>query len=171
MKTQDLVKCALFTAIICVSAYICIPLPFTPIPVTLQTAAVMLCAVILGGKKGAAATAIYVILGAIGLPVFSGGRGGIGVLAGATGGYIWGFIIAAYLVGIMDEKKPASDFKTNLLRMAIGVIIIYIAGTVQYSLVANISFAAALLSAVVPFIFADTVKIVAAALIAAKIKR
>ena len=170
MKTQDLVKCALFTAVICISAYICVPLPFTPVPITLQTAAVMLCAVLLGGRRGAAAVVLYVILGAIGLPVFSGGKGGIGVLAGATGGYIWGFIPAAYITGKIAEVLSIKRFKAYLAVMALGIVIIYIAGTMQYSITANISFTAALASAVTPFVFADAVKIAAAALIAGRLK-
>ena len=170
MKTQDLVKCALFTAIICISAYISIPLPFTPVPITLQTAAVMLCAVLLGGKKGAMAVILYVILGAVGLPVFSGGKGVIGVLVGATGGYIWGFIPAAYITGKITEIFTIKSFKAYFAVMALGVVIIYIAGTMQYSFTANISFTAALASAVTPFIFADTVKIAAAAMIAGRLR-
>ena len=170
MRTRDLIICALFTAIICVSAYICVPLPFTPVPITLQTAAVMLCAVLLGGRRGAAAVILYVILGSIGLPVFSGGKGGIGVLAGATGGYIWGFIPAAYIAGRIAEAFAIKSFKAYFAVMASGIVIIYIAGTLQYSITANISFTAALSSAVAPFVFADAVKIAAAAMIAGRLK-
>ena len=103
-NTASLALCGLFAAITAVCSFISIPLGFTPVPVNLATLAVFLAGGLLGKKYGTIALAVYTLLGAVGIPVFAGFRGGLSVLAGPTGGYIIGYIAAAFLVGLIIEK-------------------------------------------------------------------
>ena len=103
-RTANLALCGLFAAITAVCSYVSIPLGFTPVPVNLATLAVFLAGGILGSRYGTISLAVYTLLGAAGIPVFSEFRGGLGVLAGPTGGYIIGYIAAAFLTGLIVEK-------------------------------------------------------------------
>ena len=176
MKTRDYVLCGLFSAIMCVSVFITIPLFFTPIPITMQVFAVSATAAILGGKRGALAVLIYVLLGCFGLPVFSGLRGGLGVVTGATGGFIWGFIPQALITGTLCDKAFAKGKGTREMAMAfaalsVGLGVLYICGTIQLMKVANIGVGAALGAAVLPFITLDIIKIVIALLVAVSLRK
>ena len=101
-KVIDLVYIGLSAALIAVCSWISIPLP--TVPITLQTMGVVLIASLFGAKRGVIATVVYILLGAIGVPVFSGFSSGLGVIGGATGGYIIGFIFTALIVGITADK-------------------------------------------------------------------
>ena len=147
----ELIITALFTALLAVSAQIIIP---NAVPFTLQSLGVFLASAILGWKKGVLSVVIYIIIGAIGLPVFSGFQGGLGVLLGVTGGYILGFIPTAFIVGIMCEKMGRKKL-VLVLSMIIGLIVCYILGTVWYSVYTGISFLSALAICVVPFILSN----------------
>lgn len=108
MTTRDLVLAALFTAIIVVLGLIPpVPLPWLPVPITAQSMGVMLAGCIIGAKRGALAYALLVVLVAIGLPVLSGGRGGLGLLMGPTAGYIFGWIVGAAVTGLLAERLVA----------------------------------------------------------------
>ena len=111
-KTQlkGMIFAALFAALTGVVAWFKIPLPFTPIPITLQTLLVLMSGAMLGAYYGALAMIIYLILGAIGLPVFAGGSSGVGALLGPSGGYLLSYPIAAFVIGKMLEKKKLSKF-------------------------------------------------------------
>ncbi len=114
--------------LVAISAQVAIPLPFTPVPVTLQTLVILLCAAALGSRRGPMAILLYLAEGAAGLPVFSGGRAGIGHLLGPTGGYLAGFLAAAVVVGALAEagwtRKPLHAFAALLA----GSACIYIPG-------------------------------------------
>ena len=177
MKTRDYILCGLFTAVMCICAFITIPLFFTPIVFTLQTFAVSTAGAVLGSKKGALSIIIYTLIGICGLPVFSSMTGGIGALAGLTGGYIWGFIPEAFVCGFFAERlfnKSLSDRK-NILRlflsMIIGLIVVYACGTMQYMAISNVSFKAAIISTVLPFIPFDIVKIMLSSIVSLYIKK
>lgn len=163
----ELIITALFTAILAVSAQIIIP---NAVPFTLQSLGVFLASAILGWKKGVLSVVIYVMVGAIGLPVFSGFQGGMGVLLGVTGGYIWGFIPTAFIVGIMCEKLGRKKL-VLILSMVIGLIMCYILGTVWYSVYTSTGFMSALAICVVPFIIADIIKIAVAVMIVSKLEK
>lgn len=170
MNIKDMTKISLFTAITVVCSQI--SLQIGAIPFTLQTFAVFLGAAVLGFKKGVLSTLIYILLGVVGLPVFSGFRGGIGVLFGTTGGYIWGFLISAAVVGFMTEKFGKS-LPVTICSMILGLIICYAVGSLQYMMLYTkgpISFGAVVSACVLPFIPADAVKILLAALISTKLK-
>jgi biotin transport system substrate-specific component len=110
MKLKLMVFAALFASLTGAVAWFNIPLPFTPVPITLQTLMVLLSGAMLGSYYGGLAMIIYLLLGAIGLPVFAGGSSGIGVLLGPTGGYLLSYPIAAFVVGKMIERKKLNSF-------------------------------------------------------------
>ena len=151
---------ALFVAIF---AQVKIPLPFTPVPLTGQTFAVLLVAAALGSKRGAASMAFYVALGALGLPVFAGGASGMTYLSGATLGYLIGFILAAYIVGLLAERGLERNIRTSIIPFLAGTIIIYACGVTWLAVIFG-SFGKAITAGLIPFIVGDTIKLIAAAL-------
>ena len=167
-KLLDLVYAALFAALIAAGAYIRIALPF--VPVTLQTFFVLMAAVLLGRKWGTTAVCTYLLIGTIGLPVFSGGTSGLGVLLGPTGGYLYSFIPAAYLVGAASEKltngknpkKTNEAVKVFLITFA-GSLLILLIGTVHLRYAASLPTAIAFGSGFVPFVAGDMIKSLALA--------
>ena len=159
-----------FTCLTGLSAQIRIPLPFTPVPVTGQVLVVLLSGIALGSCYGGLSQIFYVGLGTIGLPWFSGWNGGLTAITGVTGGYIIGFIPAALIIGwLTDRYAPARRFHFQLLLMAVGVIIIYIFGAVQFAVVMNAGFLKAMKLAVLPFIPFDLMKAAVAAGISASV--
>ena len=114
--------------VVAMSAQVAIPLPFSPVPISAQTLAVLLMGALLGSRRGALCLATYVLEGAAGLPVFAGGRGGIVHLLGPTGGYLVGFIAAAFAVGLLAERGWDRRVSTTLLMMLLGNALIYVFG-------------------------------------------
>jgi biotin transport system substrate-specific component len=146
------------------AAQVRLPLPFTPVPITGQTFAVLLAGVMLGGFYGGLSQVIYVGLGAGGVPWFAGLSGGFGILTGATGGYLAGFIVAAALIGFVCDRCPgARRFWPQLGLMAVGSVIIYACGAFYLSRVIHSSLARTLELGVWPFVPGDAVKAFAAA--------
>ncbi len=143
-------------------AFIRIPLPFTPVPITLQTFFVLLAGAVLGRKLGSLSQAGYLILGAAGLPIFSGALGGVSRLFGPTGGYLFGFVVAAWFVGLMLRRDKESFFKIALT-MALGSLIIYVLGAVWLNFIVKIGISKAILLGVLPFVPGDIIKLLAAA--------
>ncbi len=172
MKTRDMVLCAVFAAVLCVCAVITIPIG--PVPITLGTLGVMLAASALGAKKGTIAVIVYILLGAVGLPVFSGFKGGLQVIAGPTGGYITAYILTSLFIGIFT-KKPEGKKLLAMGRTAlccfIGVIICYFFGTLQFMLVQKTGFAESLGLCVLPFIPFDALKAVLAGYLSYPLRR
>jgi len=174
---KKLLLSAGMACIIGLSAQIKIGLPWTPVPVTGQTFAVLLTGILLGGRWGVSGVCMYIAAGAVGIPWFSGLRGGAAVLAGPTGGYIIGFIPAAFLVGHISDtcvkyrKLPQMFF----LMAYANFILIYIPGLIilgaYYYVILGRYFtiSSLLLTGAVPFIAGDILKIAAAALIGAAI--
>lgn len=169
-KTKDCILISLFTAIIAVSSFITIP---SPVPFTLQTFAVFCSLSILGGKKGFLTIVLYIILGAIGLPVFSGFSGGIGHLLGATGGYILGFILTALVYFIITRLSLNSSW-TKAVGLLTGLFACYAFGTFWYTSVylkelTAQTFVSSLSICVLPFVIPDLIKIWVALLIDKKV--
>ncbi len=142
------------------AAQVSIPLPFTPVPITGQTFAVLLVGAALGSRRGAASMALYVAQGLAGLPVFAGGKAGLAVLFGPTGGYLIGFIAAAFLTGWLAERGWDRRPLTTALAMILGNLVIYLFGVSW--LAAFVGVSKAPLLGMVPFIPGDLVKIVLA---------
>ena len=161
--------CALFAAFIAVCAWMTVP--YT-IPFTLQTFGIFSAAGILGGKRGTLAVFIYIMLGVVGLPVFSGFGSGIGYVVGATGGYIVGFLFAAAVSGAM-MKFIGYSFLPMLISMMAGNLVCYAFGTAWYVAVyaGETSISAVLMMCVVPYIIPDLIKIFLAALLTARLKK
>lgn len=152
---------ALFAAAL---AQVKIPLPFTPVPLTGQTFAVLLVGATLGSKRGAASMALYIALGALGLPVFAGGASGIAYLSGATLGYLIGFVMAAYFIGLLAEQGLERSVRTSLIPFLVGTVIIYICGVAWLTILLG-SFNKAIAAGLLPFLIGDAIKLIAAALV------
>lgn len=156
MRTAALAHIALGTALITVSAWITIP--FT-VPFTMQLFAVFLSLIVLGGRDATLAIAVYLLLGAIGIPVFSGGNGGFSVLIGMTGGYLWGMLLIG-LVYWFFEKLFGKRLWAEIASLLLGLLLCYLFGTVWFSVLnADRGFLASLLVCVVPFLLPDAAKL------------
>jgi biotin transport system substrate-specific component len=145
-------------------AQIEIVLPLTPVPITGQTFGVLLLGAALGSKRGAASILLYITEGGMGLPFFAGGASGLGILTGATAGYLAGFVAAAFAIGWLAERGLERNVRTSIIPFLIGTIIIYAFGVLWLSVVLG-SFSRAVLLGVVPFLFGDMIKLIAAALV------
>ncbi len=158
---------ALLGAVICVlSPWM---LPVGPVPVSLATLGVYLAVGLLGTKRGTAAVGLYVALGAVGVPVFSGFTGGLQRLTGITGGYIWGYLLCALLAGLLIRCLPR---RWGLpAAFTAGTVALYAVGTLWYVWQTGTPMAAALLLCVVPFLPADGVKIAVATLLCVSLRR
>lgn len=152
-------------ALTALAAQVRIPLPFTPVPITGQTFAVLLTGAALGWKLGAAGQLLYVGVGAMGAPIFTDGAGGIEVIQGATGGYLIGFIFAAGLVGRMAERRQDRTFSTMFTAFILGSAVIYVFGVIGLMISADIALVEAVELGVVPFLLGDIIKAAAAGLL------
>ena len=157
---------ALFAALTAAVSPIKIPLGFTPVPITLQTLMVLLAGALLGGNLGALSQFLYVLVGVLGLPVFAGGSSGFGALLGPSGGYLLGFIAAAYVVGKLVEKYKKPRYLQIVVAMLIGTLVIYLFGVIGGIIVTGLPIMQILVGWVLPFIIGDTIKLLVAALIA-----
>jgi len=171
MNVRELTAAALGIALIAVCSWISIP---TAIPFTLQTFAVCLVAALLGTKTGLWAVAGYLLLAAVGAPVLSGFRGGIGAMAGVTGGYLIGFLFTAWTVGFASQKWGHS-WLTLIMSMALGVLLCYIFGTAWFVILYTrntgpVSVGTALGWCVIPYLIPDAVKIALASLLTRRLE-
>jgi biotin transport system substrate-specific component len=157
---RDAALVVVFSLLNALAAQVAIPLPFTPVPITGQTFAVLITGMLLGSRLGALSLLAYLIEGLAGLPVFSGGRSGSAHFLGPTGGYLLGFIAAAYLVGLLAERGWDRRIWTTALAMAIGNLAIYAAGLSW--LAAFVGPDRALALGALPFIPGDAVKLLLA---------
>jgi biotin transport system substrate-specific component len=154
------VYASLLAALTAAGAYIAIPIG--QVPVVLQNYFIFLSGLLLGSRWGPASVAVYILVGACGLPIFSVGRGGIGHILGPTGGYLLGYLPAVYVIGLVSERRPWRVLY-DVAAMVCGSIIIYACGVPWLKQVAGLSFAKAFALGMNPiFLAADTVKIVAA---------
>ena len=157
IKTQELVIMALLAAILCVSSYINIPLPFSPVPITAQVLAVFVIALLLRPKMACLTVVVWILLGLIGLPVFSGGRGGFGVLAGPTGGFLIGYLLAVLMLGGLGSKSRKTVVRFLIL-VCVGIPLIYIPGVCWMKFVTNVTWQTVFVTGVLPFLPWDVLK-------------
>lgn len=177
--TYNICITAMFVAIIAVCAWLAIPI--SAISITLQTMGVCLAAALLGWKRGVIAVVAYILLGLVGVPVFTGPKGGVAVLAGVTGGYIVGFLFTALIVGIVSDlvKNRKKIFQIIFLAvsMVVGIAVCYAFGTGWFVVVYGmknaepITVAAALDVCVFPYIIPDLIKVAVATALAVTLKR
>lgn len=162
-KTYDMVYIAVFAVLMAICSWISIP---TTVPFTLQTFAVFLAVGVLGGRRGSMAVLIYILLGAVGIPVFAGFAGGISVILGSTGGYIIGFIFSALIMWGMEALLGKKTW-VLAVSMALGLIVCYAVGTLWFMVVyarnsGAVGIGTVLGWCVIPFILPDIIKIVLA---------
>ncbi len=172
MKTLDMVYIALFACLMAICSWISIP---GEVPFTLQTMGVFLAIGLLGGKRGTLAVLVYILMGAVGLPVFSGFSGGIGKLVGVTGGYIVGFLASALVMWAMEALLGKKKW-VLALSMVVGLLICYAFGTAWFMVLYTSSKGAITLGAVlgmcvIPYIIPDAIKIAVALLLTNILKR
>ena len=172
ISTRDLVYVAVFTALMAICAWIAIP---TSVPFTLQTLGVFLAVGLLGGRRGTLAVLVYLLLGAVGAPVFSGFTGGIGALVGTTGGYILGFLLCALTMWAVETALGKSLWALGL-GMVLGLVVCYAFGTAWFMVVYTqasgpVGLWTVLGWCVIPFIGPDLVKIALALALSARLRR
>ncbi len=165
-KIKKIAVTAIFTAVIAASSWISVFTPFG-INLTLQIFAVCVAGFVLGAKWGMAATAAYIAIGAAGLPVFSSFTGGAGVLFGASGGFLWGFLLTAVLCGISSNINKKF---LKYLFMILSVLICHAAGVIQFCIVSGNNIWVSFLTASLPFLLKDLILVFVAQTIAKRIK-
>lgn len=168
IKTKQMVLIALMTAVTCVLGPLSIPLPFSPVPISLTNFAIFLAIFVLGMKNGTISFIIYLLLGAVGVPVFSSFRGGFQVLAGPTGGYLIGFIFLALIMGFALDHFDRKLVPT-IIGMIIGMVVCYAFGTVWLAKLLSLSFKEGLMMGVIPYLPGDAAKIIIAAIVGPKL--
>ncbi|MCL2108645.1 MAG: biotin transporter BioY [Oscillospiraceae bacterium] len=168
ITVKDTCLIGVFAAVIAAMSLLSIPMPLG-VPLTMQTFAIPLAGVILGARKSAAAVLVYLLLGAVGLPVFAGFKGGIAVFAGPTGGFLLSFPIYAFIVGIAAEKGGKIRLALGLLIGA--VVMFFIGGILWPTLVIGATLRAALLGWVLPFLVTDLLKIIMVFVVGVSMRR
>lgn len=171
-KIRNMIYIAMMTAIMGILSQVAFQSP-TGVPLTLQTFAVALIAVLTGWKLGAASTALYILIGMIGVPVFAGAQAGPGVVAGPAGGFIWGFLFMVVLCGLgssMCKGKAVKGYVIGYILGFAGLAICYICGIVQFMFVADKPFAQAFVLVSAPYIIKDVVSVVLAYIVGGVIR-
>jgi len=172
IKTYDMICIAIFAVLMAVCSWISIP---TVVPFTMQTFGLFLTLGVLGGKRGTMAVVIYILLGAVGLPVFAGFSSGLGVLMGTTGGYILGFLFSGLLYWLLE--KTGSDRRwVQIAAMVLGMVTYYVFGTIWFMAVYTRTTGAVGLTAVLgwcvfPFIVPDLIKMGLALTLSGRLKK
>ncbi|MDE7138336.1 MAG: biotin transporter BioY [Ruminococcus sp.] len=166
-NTREIVLIAMFVAIMAVCSWISVP---TTIPFTLQTFGVFCAMSILGGKNGFFAILVYILIGAVGVPVFSGFSAGVSALTSYSGGYIWGFLFLA-LVFWIAEKFFGNKLYIQVISLIIGMAVCYLCGTLWFMHVTKTSFLYGLTACVAPYVLFDLLKMVCAVGISVRVKK
>ena len=165
MRVKRICICGLFSALLCLCSWLCVPVG--TLVFTLQTFAALLTLGLLGGKWGTASIGVYLALGAVGLPVFSGFRGGVGMLLGATGGFLWGFLVAGLVYWGAHYIT-----KRTLFAMLSALVACYAVGAVWYQVFYfQGSLWAVLATCVVPYLLPDALKLSLALFLTKRLKR
>lgn len=174
MKTKDLTIIAICTALMCVLSPISIPL-VGGVPISLATFVVMVLALVLKQNKATIVVALYLVFGLIGLPVFAGWSSGASILFGMTGGYLFGYLLLAYITGIFAGKYDKADTKTKniylVVGMLLGTVALYVLGTAYFMKFTGMNLASSMAACVIPFIPGDLIKIVIALIISPRIAK
>lgn len=169
-RTFMMTKIALCVALICISSYIIIPLPFTPVVISAQTLIINLTALILTPRQSLAALGIYLAIGICGVPVFSGGTAGIGKIFSPTGGFYIGFLAAAFLISLLKGKE-GRFWRYTVVTIGVGIPVIYLFGVLFMCIFQQVDLRAALVGAVIPFLAGDIAKCIAASSLALVLNR
>lgn len=162
--TKRMVFIALMTALTCIFAPLSIPVPISPVPITLTNLVLFISVFLLGWKDSLISYIVYLLIGFAGLPVFSGFTGGVSKLAGPTGGYLAGFVFLILIEGMFIHYFPNNKIR-NAFGMILGMAATYVFGTVWLAVQMNTTFLAALSIGVLPYLAGDAVKITAALIV------
>jgi biotin transport system substrate-specific component len=157
MSTKTITMCGLMAAVCCILGPLSIPIG--PVPISLTVVAVFLCVYVLGMVKGTIAYIVYLLLGAVGLPVFSNFEGGFQKIVGPTGGYLVGFIFMALISGFFIERFPVSKWYLHAVGMVLGLSVCYVLGTIYFMAITHMGLKESLGLCVIPFLPFDMVKI------------
>ena len=171
-KIQKLTFTALMAAVLCIAGPLVIPIGM--VPMSLANMAIYLTIILLDKKRATISVAVYLLIGFVGLPVFSGFTGGAGKLFGPTGGYLIGYLALSWIAGMILEKRKFSGMKERtkqIVALATGTIGLYLLGTLWLMYQSNIDFVTALSVGVFPFVAFDTIKIVVASVLGISIKK
>jgi biotin transport system substrate-specific component len=165
LLARRIVAAGLGALVVALSAQMVIPVPFSPVPMTLQPLAVLVVGGLLGGAAGLGALLLYIALGIAGMPVFAGGGSGVARLVGPTGGYLLAFPVAAWITGVLTRPVPGADSVLGtagvvrvLLACALGMVIIHVGGVAQLALLGGDP-ALAFRLGFVPFLTGDLIKV------------
>ena len=169
-KTRDMTKMALCVAILCVTSFLVIPLPFTPIVISLHTIAVNLIALILSPIQAGITVLIYLLMGLVGLPVFSAGTAGPGKLFGPTGGFYFGFLFAVIAISLLRGKKISMK-RYAIVSIAIGIPIQHMCAIVGMCIHNGGNVAAAFATVSLPFIIGDIIKCLMSSMVGVSLNR
>ena len=169
-KTKTMSLIGVMAAVTCILGPLSLAIPVSPVPISLTNLAVYFAIYVLGMKRGTISYCIYLLLGLVGLPVFSAFTGGAGKLFGPTGGYLIGFIFMALICGFFIEKWEKKLYM-HFIGMVLGTAVCYIFGTAWLAYTAHMGFAAALAAGVIPFIPGDLVKIIIAMIAGSVIRK
>lgn len=161
---RDLLLVIAASLLIAISAQVAVPVPFSPVPMTLQPMAVLLVGAVLGSSRGAAAAALYLFEGATGLPVFASGKGGLmWLVAGPTAGYLLSYPLVAWVTGWLSERGWSRNVVTTVPMMAAGITLIHLGGWAWLTTAMGLGPAKAFAMGTAPFLAGDVLKIVIAA--------
>ena len=167
ITTRQLVITSMFTAVTIVLSQLSLPLP-SGVPITLQTFAIALCGYVLGWQLGLLSILAYILLGTAGVPVFANFKGGIGVVVGMTGGFIWGFLFMVFLIGLYTK------FKSKIIGIGLGIIgllLCHLFGVIQFAFVTSTSFVHSFLLVSAPYLIKDIISIIVAYFAAIAIRK
>jgi len=161
-KLRSVVLCSLMAGLMAAGAFIQVPIG--PVPIVLTNLFVLLSGLLLGARWGAASAALYLLVGAIGLPVFSGGRGGLAHLFGPTGGYLFGFVLSAWITGFIRERFHRS-VNGSVIAVILGSLIIYGLGVPWVKTITQMTWNKAWMVGMVPFLPGDALKAISAVIL------
>ncbi len=170
MKTKAMTLIGLVTALLCIVGPVTVVLPISPIPVSLTTFGICLAGYVLGMKRSTISCLLYLFMGMIGLPIFSGFSGGIGKLLGPTGGYLLGYVVLALVSGFFIERWPTMRI-IHGAGMVLGTGICYLFGTIWLMIHSDMTFYAALTVGVLPFLPGDILKVVVALILGPMLRK
>jgi biotin transport system substrate-specific component len=163
-KLQDITYAGIFAALTAILGFISVPLPFSPVPISGQSLAIMLAGSILTVRQAAFSMMTFILVGAVGLPIFAGGTGGIGIIIGPRGGYLIGFLVGAIAISLLKGTNK------NIWRLAManavgGILVVYLIGVSWLSFVTGIGLQKAIVAGALPFIPGDLCKVLVASVL------
>lgn len=169
-KLNDVIYSGLFAALIAVLGLVSIPLPISPVPISGQSLAIMLAGSILTVRQAAFSVLTFLLVGAVGVPVFAGGTGGVGIIVGPRGGYLIGFLVGAVIISLLKGSRN-HVWRLALANITGGIVVVYILGMLWLSFITGMGLQKAMMVGVLPFIPGDLCKAVIASLMGVAVNR